>query len=118
MKADFDQAYVEIEDVNDRSSPSFRNAEALYRAWIKVIDTQALALLDDLDAFDIGGGGPRPEPQPSPRAYYSPVAPMRAGEVDHVFAEMDDVLHARDLINDDDVLETTTTSPYRWSDLR
>ena len=78
MKADFDQAYAEIEDVNDRTSPSFRNAEALYRAWIKVIDAQALALLDDLDAFDIGGGGPRPEPQPSPRAYYSPVVPMRA----------------------------------------
>ena len=28
--------------------------------------------------------------------------PLRAGEVDNVFAEMDDLLHARDLIDDED----------------
>ena len=101
LKAEFDRAYAEIVDLSDRASPSFRAAENLYRAWIKAIDAQALALLDDLDACDIGGGGPRPEPPGRPAM--SPVARVRAGEVDHVFAEMDDVLHARDLIDEDDV---------------
>lgn len=104
VKAEFDRAYAEIDDVTDKTSPSFRAAEALYRTWIKAIDSQALALLDDLDAFDIGGGGPRPEPQR--RQVYSPVKPVRADDVDHVFAEMDDILHARDLIGEQDELES------------
>ncbi len=103
LKAEFDRAYAEIDDVSDRGSPSFRAAETLYRTWIKAIDSQAMALLDDLDAFDIGGGGPRPEPPQRPA--YSPVKPVRADDVGHVFAEMDDILHARDLIGEQDDLE-------------
>ena len=101
LKVDFDQAYDVIEDVTDRSSPSFRSAEARYRTWIKAIDSHALALLDDLDALDIGGGGPRPQA----RGPYSPVAPVGVGDVDHVFSEMEDMLHARDLIEDEDASE-------------
>ncbi len=107
LKTDFDQAYAEIDDISDRTSPKFRAAEALYRAWIKSIDLHAMALLDDLDAFDIGGGGRRPEPQE--RRHFSPVAPIRAGDVDHIFAEMEDVLHARDLI--DDANDAAITGP-------
>ncbi len=117
LKADFDRAYAVIEDVTDRGSDSFRAAEALYRVWIKAIDARAMALLDDLDALDIGGGGPRPEPQPQDQArpHYSPVSPIRAGEVDHVFAEMDDILHARDLLGeeDEDALELISPAGYR-----
>ncbi|WP_237477256.1 hypothetical protein [Lichenibacterium dinghuense] len=102
LKADFDRAYDAIEDVTDRSSPSFRGAEARYRTWIKAIDSQALALLDDLDALDIGGGGPRPQASPPARGPYSPVASVGVGDVDHVFSEMEDMLHARDLIEDED----------------
>lgn len=98
LKADFNRAYDAIEDVSDRSSASFRNAEVLYRAWVKAIDSQAMALLDDLDALDIGGGGPRPAPLA--RTPYSPIASVGAGDVDHVFLEMEDLLHARDLIED------------------
>ena len=116
LKADFDRAYAAIPDVTDRGSDGFRAAEALYRTWIKAIDAQALALLDDLDALDIGGGGPRPEPREEP--HYSPRAPIRAGEVDHVFAEMEDILHARDLIVDEDeeeedALELISPSGHR-----
>lgn len=103
LKADFNRAYDAIEDVADRSSQSFREAEARYRTWIKAIDSQALALLDDLDALDIGGGGPRPEAPV--RSSYSPIAPVRVGDVDHVFLEMEDMLHVRDLIEDEDDLE-------------
>lgn len=96
LKADFDRAYAAIEDVTDRSSTGFRTAESLYRTWIKAIDGHALALLDDLDAFDIGGGGPRPEPQARPAS-----GPQtRASDVDHIFAEMDEILLARDLIGE------------------
>ncbi len=98
LKSDFDQAYAAIDDLSDRTSTGFRVAEAAYRVWIKSIDAHAMALLDDLDAFDIGGGGRRPAPQE--RRHFSPVTPIRAGEVDHIFAEMEDVLHARDLIDD------------------
>ena len=112
LKTDFDQAYAEIDDLSDRTSPRFRAAEALYRVWIKSIDAHAMALLDDLDAFDIGGGGRRPEPQQ--RQHISPVAPIGAGEVDHIFAEMEDVLHARDLIEDpNDAAITTPLDRYR-----
>ena len=105
IKGDFDRAYASIPDIDDRTSREFREAEALYRLWIKAIDAQALALLDDLDAFDIGGGGPRPEPPaPVPR---SPVASVLATDVDHVFAEMEDILHARDLIGEPDGREET-----------
>ena len=103
VKGDFDRAYAAIPDVTDRNSREFREAEALYRVWIKAIDAQALALLDDLDAFDIGGGGPRPEPPPPRQG--SPVAPVLATDVDHVFAEMEDILHARDLIGEPDAGE-------------
>lgn len=100
LKADFDRAYDAIEDVYDRSSPRFRDAEALYRVWIKAIDSMAMALLDDLDALDIGGGGPRTAaPVRSP---YSLIASVRAGDVDLAFQEMEDVLHARDLIEDEE----------------
>ena len=120
LKADFEQAYDAIPDVSDRSSPAFRAAEALYRAWIKAIDAQAMALLDDLDALDIGGGGPRPAP--SVQRLYSPIAPVRAGEVDHVFSEMEDMLHARDLIededSDDDLLEVLGAPGARPGPLR
>ena len=109
LKSEFDRAYANIVDVTDRTSPSFRAAEVLYRGWIKAIDAQALALLDDLDAFDIGGGGPRPDV--GDRVPSSPVARVRAGEVDHVFAEMDDVLHARDLIDDEDDVEALLCAP-------
>lgn len=102
LKADFDRAYDAIDDVSDRASPSFREAEARYRTWIKAIDSQALALLDDLDALDIGGGGPRPAPIRGP---YSPIISVRAGDVDHVFSEMEDMLHARDLIEDEDEID-------------
>lgn len=104
-KGDFDRAYAAIPDLDDRTSREFREAEALYRVWIKAIDARALALLDDLDAFDIGGGGPRPAP-PAP-SQRSPVAPVLATEVDHVFAEMEDILHARDLIGEPDGGEET-----------
>lgn len=100
LKADFEQAYDAIEDIRDRTSFSFRAAESSYRAWIKAIDAQAMALLDDLDALDIGGGGPRPATPPVARVY-SPISPVRAGDVDHVFSEMEDILHARDLIEDE-----------------
>ena len=56
LKTDFDQAYAEIDDLSDRTSPRFRAAEALYRVWIKSIDAHAMALLDDLDAFDEAEG--------------------------------------------------------------
>lgn len=104
LKADFDRAYEAIEDLSDRSSPRFRDAEAAYRTWIKAIDSQAMALLDDLDALDIGGGGPRPA---APiRGPYSPIASVRAGDVDYVFSEMEDMLHARDLIEDEEEDDT------------
>ena len=100
LKADFDRDYEAVEDMSDRSSSSFRNAEASYRAWIKAMDSQAMALLDDLDALDIGGGGPRP---PTPvRAPSSPIDSVRAGDVDHIFLEMEDILHARDLIEEEE----------------
>ncbi|RYB02201.1 hypothetical protein [Lichenibacterium ramalinae] len=105
LKADFDQAYAAIEDLSDRSSASFREAESLYRVWIKAIDSQALALLDDLDALDIGGGGPRPAP--TAPGTYSPVLSVKAGDVDHVFSEMEDMLHARDLIEDEETAAPT-----------
>ena len=73
LRADFDRAYDAIEDVYDRSSPRFRDAETLYRVWIKAINSMAMALLDDLDALDIGGGGPRPAA--SVRSPYSPINP-------------------------------------------
>lgn len=100
LRAEFDEAYAAIEDVSDRCSESFRTAAALYRTWIKAIDAHALALLDDLDAFDIGGGGSRPEP--ADRRRFSPVPSVSVDEVDHVFSEMDDILHAREFIDDRD----------------
>ena len=100
LKAEFEAAYGAVEDPFDRASPSFRAAEARYRTWLKAIDSHALALLDDLDALDIGGGGPRPAS--SMRESFSPVSPVRASDVDHVYSDMEDVLHVLDLIDKDD----------------
>ena len=33
---------------------------------------------------------------------YSPVVSVRADDMDHVFSEMEDLLHARDLIEDEE----------------
>lgn len=109
LKADFDRAYEAVDNLSDRSSPSFRYAEASYRTWIKAIDSQAIALLDDLDALEIGGGGPRPAPPIL--GSYSSIASVRANEVDHVFLEMEDMLHARDLIADEDDAMLETFAP-------
>lgn len=96
LKADFDAAYSAIDDLSERESDSLRNAEALFRAWIKAIDRHALALLDDLDALDIEEGdrsratlgegrGPRIEPIPS-------------GSIEHMFRGLDDALHVPELV--------------------
>ncbi|MCW6511420.1 hypothetical protein [Lichenifustis flavocetrariae] len=102
MKSEFDAACADVEDFSDRSSTSFRTAQDLYRTWIKAIDGAALALLDDLDALDRAQSDATKGSSFSP--VYSPVEAMRPGEVDHVFAEIDDALQARAIVSasDDD----------------
>lgn len=98
LKSEFDEACAAVPDFADQASPAFRTARELYRTWIKAIDAVALALLDDLDALD----GDREAQAAGPRRAASPVEAVRPGEVEHVFAEIDDGLQARAMVDADD----------------
>ena len=100
LKAEFDEAFAAIDDLSDRSSDTFRHAELRYKAWIRAIDAQALALLDDLDAYDLGSGPATASNHA--QAARSPVEPVRSSEVSRVFAEMEDLLQAQDIISPGD----------------
>ena len=105
LKTEFDEACAAVPDFADQTSPAFRAARDLYRTWIKSIDAVALALLDDLDALD-GATPEAPQPARSRRAA-SPVEAVRPGEMEHVFAEIDDGLHARSIVDasdEDDIM--------------
>ena len=95
-----DRAYDAIVEVSDRSSSNFRDAEALYHVWIKAMDSTVTAVLDELDALGMGRWIPRPA-APTRRPY-APLSSVWAGQIDLVFREMKDVLHARDLIKDEE----------------
>lgn len=96
LKAEFDTACAAVPDFADRTSPAFLTARDLYRTWIKAIDAAALTLLDDLDALDGTGRDPASS---RPHGVYSPVEAVRPGEVDHVFAEIDDNLQALAIVD-------------------
>lgn len=101
LKTEFDAACARIDDFSDRDSPAFRTAQDLYRTWIKSIDAAALALLDDLNALDTDDA--RDDPARSPDGVRaSPVEAIPPGEVDHVFAELDDLLQVRAIVTEDD----------------
>lgn len=52
LKAEFDKAFDAIDDPSDHSSPTYRQADACYKKWIKAINAVAIQLLDDLDALE------------------------------------------------------------------
>lgn len=52
LRSEFETAFDAVVDHNERSSPEYLLADDRYRAWIKAIDAVALALLDDIDAFE------------------------------------------------------------------
>lgn len=52
LRATFEAAFDAIEDPSDRTTPEFSEADFHYRAWVKAIDGAAMALLDDLDAWE------------------------------------------------------------------
>jgi hypothetical protein len=97
LKTEFDEACAAVPDFADQGSAAFQTARELYRTWIKAIDAVALALLDDLDARD----GATPEAT-GPRRPASPVEAVRPGDVEHVFAEIDEGLHARAMVDASD----------------
>lgn len=101
LKTEFDAACASVDDFSDRTSPAFQTAQNLYRIWIKSIDAAALALLSDLNAFDTNYAGLSPDSD-SGNASASPVEPIRSGDIDHVFAELDDLLHARAIVTEDE----------------
>lgn len=96
LKADFDAAYAAIEDMSRRDSDSFLVADRLYRVWVKAIDGYALALLDDLDALDIGGLG---SSQPAQEGRSGPAIEQVLPEnVEHIFRDLSNALHVPELV--------------------
>ena len=108
-KLEFDAACAAVDDFSDRSSPAFQAAQDLYRIWIKAIDSAALALLSDLDALDVADADRSPAGDPG--GARSPVEAIRPGEVDHVFAELDDLQQARAIVTDDEEVTVDIFGP-------
>ena len=52
LRAEFQLAFDAVDDLTDRTSAEFLEADRHYRTWIKAIDSVALALLDDIDGFE------------------------------------------------------------------
>lgn len=97
LKAEFDAAYADV-DVSDRTSEAYRVAESLYKDWRRAIDADAITLLDDLDALDTGdGAGPGPG-SPQPPLRQTAATQINKAEIDHVFADMDDLKQLREAI--------------------
>ena len=97
LKIEFDEAYALVDPTMDRSDPICIAAEQAYREWRRVIDRDALMLLDDLEIalneimrlrqqVDL-----RPDSPPSP--------PLSDSEVQHLFEDIDATLHAEEKID-------------------
>ena len=107
LKAEFDEAYAEIEDATDRDSESFRAAEMAYRIWIKAIDGAALALLDDVEALESDGRDADEGRRDTRSSRASGTAHLNPAEVDHLFADLADIMDARGALGaPDDLLDS------------
>lgn len=95
LKADFDTAFAAVTDPDDRDSAAYRAADARYRTWVREFDAVALALLDELDAFEAAG---EHRWSGSPSGGQPPAAWPGPCHLDDLFAEIADLQRAADLI--------------------
>ena len=95
LKAEFQLAYDAVEDLTDRTSAEFLEADRHYRTWIKAIDNVALALLDDIDGFEtaIEAGELVPTNVSRPVQRW-----VEAEDISVIFRDIDDFEQTRELV--------------------
>jgi hypothetical protein len=95
LRAEFQLAYDAVENLTDRTSAEFLEADRHYRTWIKAIDGVALALLDDIDGFEaaIEAGELSPADVVRPLHYG-----VEAEDVSAIFRDLGDFEQTRELV--------------------
>ena len=95
LRAEFQLAFDAIDDLTDRTSAEFLEADRQYRTWIKAIDSVALALLDDIDGFEAAIEAGELSPVNVDRTVHSRV---EAEDISVIFRDPDDFEQTRELI--------------------
>ena len=94
LKAEFDEAFADVEPLSDRSSVAYRMAEEAYKDWRRVSDTETIALIDDLDTAAVETDKLRRELSALKRLPESAVPLIDQIDAEHVFEEIDKTLQS------------------------
>ena len=95
LRAEFQLAYDAVEDLTDRTSAEFLEADRHYRTWIKAIDSVALALLDDIDGFEAAIEAGELSPVDVARPFHRRV---EAEDISVIFRDPGDFEQTRELV--------------------